>query len=39
MAAQLNSGERLRGQQGSKQEIKGVGSLLISRGDSGALEQ
>jgi hypothetical protein len=34
-----HSGERLRGQQGITQEIKGVGELLTSRGDSGALEQ
>jgi hypothetical protein len=38
-AAQLNSGERLRGQQGSKWEIKGMGGLVTSRDDSRALEQ
>jgi hypothetical protein len=35
----VHSDERLRGQHGSTREIKGVESLLTSRGDSGALEQ
>jgi hypothetical protein len=34
-----HSGEQFRGQQGSTREIKGVGELLNSSGDSGALEQ
>jgi hypothetical protein len=38
-AAQLNFGEWLREQHGSKREIKGMESFLTSRGDSGALEQ
>jgi hypothetical protein len=38
-AAQTCFGEKLRGQQGSTQEIKGAGKLLTSRGNSGALEQ
>jgi hypothetical protein len=33
------SGEQLRRRQGRAREIKGVGSFLTSRGDSGALEQ
>jgi hypothetical protein len=38
-ATQLYSCERLRGQQGSKWEIKGMGGLVTSRDGSGALEQ
>jgi hypothetical protein len=36
---QVNSGERLCGQQGSKREIKGVEIFLTTRGDFEALEQ
>jgi hypothetical protein len=36
---QTCSDEQLRGRHGNACEIKGVGSLLTSRGDSGALEQ
>jgi hypothetical protein len=34
----VHSDERLHGQHGSTQEIKGMESLLTSRGDSGSLE-
>jgi hypothetical protein len=35
----VHSSDRLRGQQDSTREIKSVGELLTSRGNSGALEQ
>jgi hypothetical protein len=38
-AAHIDFGERLRGQQGSKCEIKGMGGLDTSRDGSGGLEQ
>jgi hypothetical protein len=38
-AAQLDSDEQLRGQQGSKQEINSMGGLVTSRDGSGVCEQ
>jgi hypothetical protein len=38
-AVHIDSGERLRGEQGSKREIKGMCGLVTSRDGSRALEQ